>query len=249
MVRKSRTLARALATSFPTLEDPHGVIIAGGVAVDGRINTNPSSVIGPGATVTLAGHTVLRGEAKLLGAAAAFDLHFRGRTALDVGASAGGFTRVLLQEGARRVYAVDAGHGQLLGSLRQDARVVNLEATNLGDLNFELIPEVIEIFTVDLSYISLTDAVPQLENVRIHQDCDLVALVKPMFELHLPQPPSDQAQLQQAVQRASAGIEEGRWSVQRWIDSPVTGAKGAVEFLIHARRRTPTTSLTSPDDR
>lgn len=249
MVRKARTLAKALATSFPGLEDPHGAIVAGGVAVDGRINTNPSSVIGPGATVTLSAPIVLRGEAKLRGAVAGFDLQLHEHTALDVGASAGGFTRVLLEQGARRVYAVDAGHGQLLGSLRQDTRVVNLEATNLGDLNVELVPEEIEIFTVDLSYISLTDAIPQLENVRIHPHCDLVALVKPMFELHLPQPPSDRAQLQEALQRACAGIEAGKWSVQQWIDSPVTGAKGAVEFLVHARRRLATPPLPSPDHR
>jgi 23S rRNA (cytidine1920-2'-O)/16S rRNA (cytidine1409-2'-O)-methyltransferase len=249
MVRKARTLAKALAAGFPALEDPGGAIVAGGVAVDGRVNTNPSSVIGPGATVTLVAPTVLRGEAKLRAAVAAFDLRLHGQTALDVGASAGGFTRVLLEEGATRVYAVDAGHGQLLGSLRQDARVVNLEATNLGDLNVELVPEEIDIFTVDLSYISLTDAIPQLENVRIHPQCDLVALVKPMFELHLSRPPSDLAPLQHALQRACTGIEATNWSVQRWIDSPVTGAKGAVEFLVHAMRGAATSPLPSPDHR
>ena len=249
MVRKARTLAKALAASFPALEDPDGAIAAGGVAVDGRINTNPSSVIGPGSTVTLAARTILRGEAKLRGAVHAFDLRLQGCIALDIGASAGGFTRVLLEEGASRVYAVDAGHGQLLGSLRQDARVVNLEATNLGDLNVALVPQEIEIFTVDLSYISLTDAVPQLETMHIHPQCHLVALVKPMFELHLPQPPSDRADLQEALRRACAGIEAGKWSVEGWIDSPVTGAKGAVEFLVHARRRAAEPPVPSPDHR
>src|SRR5207248_8695281 len=115
----------------------------------------------PDAAVLVSGPPLLRGETKLRAALAAFDVSVAGRVALDVGAAAGGFTRALLAAGARRVYAVDAGYGQLLGSLRQDPRVVNLEATNLGELSVDLIPDQVELVTLDLSYLALAAAVPQ----------------------------------------------------------------------------------------
>lgn len=160
-----------------------------------------------------------------------------GRVALDVGAAAGGFTRALLARGARRVYAVDAGHGQLVGSLRADPRVVNLEATNLGVLDRRLIPEPVELVTVDVSYLSLALAVPQLARIELAEDADVVALVKPQFELGLARPPDDPATLAEALDRASAGIEAAGWSVRGRIESPLRGAGGSVEFFVHARLR------------
>src|SRR5207302_2622448 len=157
--------------------------------VDGIVRTNPATLVRAGASISLREDVVLRGERKLEAALAAFALDVRGRVALDAGAAAGGFTRILLAAGARRVYAVDAGHGQLLGSLRQDPRVVNLEATNLGDLTRELVPDTIEVVTLDLSYLALADAVPQLEALRLDPQADAVALVKPQFELGLARPP------------------------------------------------------------
>jgi 23S rRNA (cytidine1920-2'-O)/16S rRNA (cytidine1409-2'-O)-methyltransferase len=179
---------------------------------------------------------VLRGEAKLRAALAAFGVPVADRVALDVGAAAGGFTKVLLEAGAARVYAVDAGHGQLLGSLRQDPRVVNLEATNLGALSAEVVPEPIAVFTVDVSYLSLALAVPQLARVEIAPAADLIALVKPMFELRLGAPPADEEHLEAARRRAIAAIGAAGWHVVGSIPSPVLGARGAREFLVHARR-------------
>jgi len=155
---------------------------------------------------------------------------------LDVGASAGGFTTVLLERGARLVYAVDAGHGQLLGSLRQDPRVVNLEGVNLGDLDSRRVPEPVELFTVDVSYLSLTAAVPQLDRVPIAERSQLVALVKPMFELGLASAPVDDERVGRALELAIAGIERAGWSVAGAVESPVRGARGAREHLVHARR-------------
>ena len=128
--------------------------------VDGRPIDNPRSLVREGARITLRVEAPLRGEAKLRAALAAFGVSPAGRVALDLGAAAGGFTRVLLEAGASRVYAVDAGYGQLLGSLRQDQRVVVLERVNLGDLDTSCVPEAIELFTIDLSYLSLHEAVP-----------------------------------------------------------------------------------------
>jgi len=157
----------------------------------------------------------------------------RGRVALDAGAAAGGFTKVLLEAGARRVYAVEAGH-ELLGSLRQDPRVVNLEGTNLGELDRRLVPDPVEVVTLDLSYLPLADAVPQLDRVQIAPGADLGALV-PQFELGLAESPADGPILRAALERALAGIGAANWRVVASIRSPVRGACGAI---IHARRET-----------
>jgi 23S rRNA (cytidine1920-2'-O)/16S rRNA (cytidine1409-2'-O)-methyltransferase len=178
----------------------------------------------------------LRGSVKLSAALDIFRVDVEGRNCLDVGASTGGFTTVLLQKGAARVYAVDAGHGQLLGSLRQDPRVVNLEATNVGDLTLELVPDAIDLVTIDVSYLSLREAVAQLDVVRLAPGADLVGLVKPMFELRLGQAPTDEASLSKATTAAMNGIEASGWTVLGAIGSPFKGAKGAIEGFIHAVR-------------
>ena len=134
--------------------------------------------------------------------------------AVDLGAAAGGFTRVLLEAGARRAYAVDAGHGQLLGSLRQSERVVNLESTNLGDLTAAMIGEPVDVVTADLSYVSLASALAQL-TIDFAPAADAVLLVKPMFELGLSTPPTDEAVLQRALAVGVAGIEAAGWRVPR----------------------------------
>jgi 23S rRNA (cytidine1920-2'-O)/16S rRNA (cytidine1409-2'-O)-methyltransferase len=178
----------------------------------------------------------LRGEAKLQAALAGFGVDVHGRVCLDLGAAAGGFTRVLLEGGAARVYAVDVGFGQLLGSLRQDPRVRNLEATNVSKLDTRLIPDPIEVVTIDVSYLALAAAVAQLGGIVLSDDADLVGLVKPMFELRLPSAPSDPKVVSQAIDRAALGIEAAGWRVIASMPSPVLGGRGAVEALLHARR-------------
>jgi 23S rRNA (cytidine1920-2'-O)/16S rRNA (cytidine1409-2'-O)-methyltransferase len=222
--------------THPKVIDPESLIRSGRVLVDGRIVTNPASLVRLGASIVVMAPQVLRGETKLQAALDAFQVSLAGRVALDVGASTGDFTRVLLRAGATRCYAVDAGHGQLLGSLRCDSRVVNLESTNLGDLSRGLVPEVIDVITVDLSYLSVAAAVPQLERITVAGDADLVVLVKPMFELGLPALPEEGVLLERAVVRAIQGIELGRWKVLAQMESPVRGAGGAIEFFLHARR-------------
>ncbi|HEX6489538.1 MAG TPA: SAM-dependent methyltransferase [Candidatus Dormibacteraeota bacterium] len=178
----------------------------------------------------------LRGEAKLRAALDAFRVDPSGKAALDVGAAAGGFTTVLLERGARIVYAVDAGHGQLRGALRQDKRVVNLEGVNLGDLTRRQVPEPVALFTVDVSYLSLAAAVPQLERIEIASGAKLIGLVKPMFELGLPSAPLDDESVGRALELAMAGVERAGWSVEGDVESPVRGARGAREHLLYAKR-------------
>jgi 23S rRNA (cytidine1920-2'-O)/16S rRNA (cytidine1409-2'-O)-methyltransferase len=115
--------------------------------------------------------------------------------------------------------------------------VVNLEGVNLGDLSANQVPEAVELFTVDVSYLSLAAAVPQLGRVPMAAAAQLVALVKPMFELGLGRAPVDDERVQRALELAVAGIERAGWSVAGSMESPVRGARGAREHLVHARRR------------
>src|SRR5262249_56688912 len=128
----------------------------------GRCLWNRISGVGVGAPTATHPPPVLRGEAKLRAALKAFPIALSGRTALDAGAAAGGFVRVLLDAGAARVYAVDAGHGQLLGSLPQDPRVVKLEATNLAQLDTLIVPAPITPPTPSLPHPSLSAPTPHL---------------------------------------------------------------------------------------
>jgi len=178
----------------------------------------------------------LRGARKLTVALDEFGIAVAGRVALDLGASTGGFTSVLLERDARLVYAVDVGYGQLLGSLRQDPRVRNLERTNLADLTRDLVPDPVDAVTADLSYLSIAKAVGQIEGIEFAADADLIALVKPMFELGTGVLPTGQQELQEAVELAAAGVARQRWSVRGVIGSGVRGNHGAVEFLLHATR-------------
>jgi 23S rRNA (cytidine1920-2'-O)/16S rRNA (cytidine1409-2'-O)-methyltransferase len=184
----------------------------------------------------VATHAPLRGEAKLRAALAGFGVLVAGRVCLDLGAAAGGFTRVLLEAGATRVYAVDAGFGQLLGSLRQDPRVINLEATNVAALDGRVVADAIEVVTIDVSYLALAAAVAQLDRITIAPEADLIGLVKPMFELRLATAPSDPMIVGAATERAAAGIVAAGWEVIGTMPSPVLGGRGAVEALVHARR-------------
>jgi 23S rRNA (cytidine1920-2'-O)/16S rRNA (cytidine1409-2'-O)-methyltransferase len=242
VARRRRTRLRKLvdlvAQQHPALEDAGRAIAAGTVVVDGRIVTNPSSLVRAGASIAVGVDAALRGEAKLRAALEAFAVPVVGRIALDLGAAAGGFTRVLLDAGAARVYAVDVGHGQLVGSLRQHPRVVNLERTNLGLLTPELVPDVVELVTADLSYVALAAAIPQLDDrVSLADDADLVALVKPQFELGLPRPPTDVGVLAEAAHAATTGIATAGWEVVATVESPVRGSRGSIELLLRARRQ------------
>lgn len=235
---KFRNVLEQLARARPDIADPEAAVVAGHVLVDGRLVTNPRSLVRADAAVVLRPDRPLRGEDKLRAALDGFAIDVTDRECVDLGASAGGFTRVLLERGARRVYAVDAGHGQLRGDLRSHSRVVNLERTNLADLSAIPRSAPIGVVTMDLSYLSIADAVPQIEALSFARDAELIALVKPMFELGLDAPPDDDGSLRRALDLAGAGVERAPWRVSGTLRSPVTGAKGAREWLLHAVRVT-----------
>jgi 23S rRNA (cytidine1920-2'-O)/16S rRNA (cytidine1409-2'-O)-methyltransferase len=225
-----------LRREYPDIEDPEDAILAGAVVVDGVVVKNVRSRVRREAVVKIDRPKTLRGARKLSAALEAFDVPVADRVGLDLGASTGGFTSVLLARDARRVYAVDVGYGALLGSLRQDPRVRNLERTNLADLNRQLVDAPVDIVTVDLSYLSIANAVGQIEELEFAAGADLIALVKPMFELGVGALPTESEDLDKAVELATAGVERWPWSVRGVIRSPVHGNHGAIEFLLHANR-------------
>lgn len=211
------------------------MIQAGHVLVNGSVRHNVVSLVGSEDSVAVRPPKVLRGTIKLGAALDELALPVVGCVAVDLGASAGGFTTALLAAGAARVYAVDAGHGQLRGSLRQDPRVVNLEATNLAELTPELIPERADVIVVDLSLLALSDALPQIPRFLVHAGTRLLALVKPMYELHRGSLPETEVEHLRALDKAAVGAQAGGWSVDRWIWSPVPGSRGAREFFLLCR--------------
>jgi 23S rRNA (cytidine1920-2'-O)/16S rRNA (cytidine1409-2'-O)-methyltransferase len=234
--RRFVSLLARLQQLRPDITDPQRLIGQGRVFVDGFPVTNAGSRVSDESSLTIDNDEPLRGERKLLGALHEFHLRVQGTTALDAGAAAGGFTKTLLDAGAQRVYAVDAGHGQLLGSLRQDDRVVVLERTNIADLTRTLVPDTVDVITLDLSYLSIARAVPQLEVLDIAASAVLVALVKPMFELGLTELP-EASRWADAVELAARGVDASGWRVRRAVRSPIPGGRGAAEFFLHATRR------------
>ena len=112
---------------------------------------------------------------------------------------------------------------------------MNLEGTNLGSLGRTLVPDPVDVITLDLSYLSLADAVPQLDRIAVAGGADLIALVKPMFELHRDHAPTDADSLAAAVEAARVGLKAVGWTVSATMESPVLGSKGAREALLHAR--------------
>jgi len=227
-------LITLLNRRFPDLDDPVVLIKAGMILVDGMPAASPRTRVRAGAAVRIRYPRLLRGTIKLSYALTAFGVDAAGTVALDLGAAAGGFTQALLDAGAARVYAVDAGVGQLRGWLRADPRVINLERTNLARLDPHLIAEPADLVTMDLSYLSIAEAIGQVDRRLLTPSAQLIALVKPTFELRAPTLADQPGQVTAAVEAASRALEAHGWQVRAQQPSPILGAKGAVEVFLHA---------------
>ena len=238
-MRKRADITLVELGHFPSRARAQAAIEAGLVSVDGVRLRRPSEGIAPGALIEArAPHLwASRGGVKLEAALDAFKLDPRGRDCLDVGASTGGFTDVLLTRGARRVYAVDVGHGQLAERLREDDRVVVYErrdARRLAAGLFEAPPAAI---VCDVSFISLRLVLPHVLPLAAAQAW-LVALIKPQFEAGRDnivkgavKDPAVHAEVCEAV--AGCARDLG-WSSFGIIPSPIPGGEGAKEFLFAA---------------
>ncbi len=222
-------------------ERARALILAGVVLVNEQPVDKAGALIAEGAAVRIRGEDhpyVSRGGVKLKGALDAFGIEVKGCSALDVGASTGGFTDCLLQEGARRVYAVDVGYGQIAWKLRNDPRVVLYERTNIRHFGGVGVEEPVDIAVIDTSFISLRLVIPSvLQFVR--KGGILLSLVKPQFEVGKGEVGKrgvvrDPAlHLKVGGEMASFCAELGL-SVQGTCDSPLTGPEGNKEFFIWA---------------
>jgi 23S rRNA (cytidine1920-2'-O)/16S rRNA (cytidine1409-2'-O)-methyltransferase len=230
-------LAAALAARQPPVDDPEDAVLAGLVEVDGAVVLNPRSQVRSDARIIVREPKEPRGVRKLGFALDAWSVEVAGKACLDLGACTGGFTTALLDRGARVVYAVDVGHGQLLGSLRQDPRVVNLERTNLSEVTPARVPEPVELLVADITNLALGQAVAQVTAaLSLPDGAELVALVKPMFELGWGELPTSADDLADALGGARAGVEGAGWRVLGDVESPMRGSGGAVEFFLRAVR-------------
>jgi len=226
-------------------EKAQGLVLAGRVRVGGIPVSKCGARVRPDAEVEVLGSEgpVGRGALKLPAALEAFSIEVEGRVAVDLGASTGGFTEVLLSRGAVRVYAVDVGYGQLHERLRSDPRVVVRERVNARHLGPGVIGEPCGVATLDVSFISALKLLPALASV-LGPGADVVALVKPQFEVGRFQVGrrgivSDPALHRQALLGVAEGARAEGYSVRGACPSPITGAEGNREFFLHLRREGP----------
>jgi 23S rRNA (cytidine1920-2'-O)/16S rRNA (cytidine1409-2'-O)-methyltransferase len=231
-------LVTLLHRRYPALDDPARRIKEGAVLVNGVPAASIRTRVRADATIRIDHPRPLRGTIKLAHSLVAFGVDASGAVALDLGAAAGGFTQALLDAGAARVYAVDAGIGELRGWLRADPRVINLERTNLAHLGPHLVSEPVEIITMDLSYLAVAEAIGQINWPFLAPAVQLIALVKPTFELHSPGLADQPEQVAGAAEVAVLALEDHGWQVLGKQLSPILGAKGAVEIMVHARLTT-----------
>ncbi len=218
------------------------LIARGAVVVAGEVAAKAGQLVAGDVEIQVeeeANAYVARSGAKLVAALRAFNFECAGVTALDVGASTGGFTQVLLENGAARVYAVDVGHGQLDGELAGDARVVSLEGVDARGLTREQVPEKVGAIVIDVSFISLANILPHVVTFA-GPNCWLVALVKPQFELGREALGKggivrDSAGGLEAVTKVRSVLLELGWEIEGDLPSPLPGKKGNVEYLIGGR--------------
>ena len=226
----SRSRARALIQA--------GEVYSGGARI-----TRPGQLVSEDADLKIKGqahHWLSRGALKLEHGLSRFEIDVKDRIGLDIGASSGGFTEVLLARGCRRVYAVDVGHDQLHRQLREDPRVLSLEGLNARDLSAREIPEPVDILVCDVSFISLIKALPNPLGLAA-PGADLVALIKPQFEVGKGKVGKggvvrDPALHEMACRTIGGWLaaQQG-WRVRGLEESPVAGRHGNREFLIAAR--------------
>lgn len=228
---------------FDSRAKARAAIEAGRVTAAGKVVAKPSESVDEDAEIVAeAAHPwVGRGALKLVHALDLWPILVKGRVAVDVGASTGGFTEVLLSRGAAKVFAVDVGRDQLHPKLRGDARVVDLSGVDARTLDPERVPTQADLIVSDVSFISLTKALPAALGLAA-RGADLVALVKPQFEAGREHVGKGglvkDAEVIARVQREIVDfLERAGWSVKGLAESPITGGEGQVERLVWAAKR------------
>jgi 23S rRNA (cytidine1920-2'-O)/16S rRNA (cytidine1409-2'-O)-methyltransferase len=224
---------------FPTREKAKASVMAGLVYVDGNRVDKAGNMTNPGSELFVKEPFcpyVSRGGLKLVKAIDNFDLKLEGKTAIDMGASTGGFTDCMLQNGAIKVYAMDVGYGQLDWKLRTDSRVVNMEKTNIRYIDCVAFTEKVDFISIDVSFISLHLIFP-VAAALLQDDGQVVCLVKPQFEAGREQVGKggivrDKKIHREVIFNVIKYAEESKLFPKALTFSPVTGAKGNIEYLM-----------------
>ena len=237
-------------------EKAKAILMSGIVYVDGQKEDKAGTFFEDTAVIEVRGHTlayVSRGGLKLEKAMNRFHLDLKDKVCMDVGASTGGFTDCMLQNGAARVYAVDVGHGQLAWKLRNDPRVVCMEKTNIRYVTREQVPEPIQFASADVSFISLTKVLGPVKAL-LADGAEMVCLIKPQFEAG-----REKVGKKGVVREKSTHLEVIRmvmdyaWSLGfdlLHLDySPIKGPEGNIEYLLHIKKRPETEALEAGTER
>lgn len=224
---------------FPSREKAKGSIMAGLIKIDGRVFDKPGTEVPENSDVEVVGPAipyVSRGGLKLEKAISEFQLDFKGKVVVDIGASTGGFTDCALQNGAVKVYAIDVGYGQLDWKLRQDSRVVSLERTNFRYFDKAVLAEKPDLVTIDVSFISLEKILPGVAEILSNGGL-VVALIKPQFEAGrekvgkkgvVRDPETHISVIEKVIDKAT----QTGFLVKEITYSPVKGPEGNIEYLL-----------------
>lgn len=229
---------------FPSREKAKASIMAGIVYVDGRKVDKAGTSVKEDAEIYIKEDLcpyVSRGGLKLEKALAAFDFNLQNALCADIGASTGGFTDCMLQKGARKVFAIDVGYGQLDWKLRNDERVVNMEKTNIRYLDTEQIDPALDFISIDVSFISLKLVFPVAAKM-LGESGSIVCLAKPQFEAGREQVGKkgivrDKKVHREVIEKVIAYGEQQSLYPSGLTYSPVTGAKGNIEYLLHLKKQ------------
>lgn len=227
-------------------EKARALIMAGQVYVENQKSDKPGTQVSCEEKLEVRGNPlpyVSRGGLKLEKAMAVFPIELEGKTAMDIGASTGGFTDCMLQNGAKKVFAVDVGYGQLAWKLRTDERVVNMERTNVRSVTPEQIGEEIDFASVDVSFISLKLVLPVAKNL-LGMKGEMVCLVKPQFEAGREKVGKkgvvrDPAVHAEVIRQVFNYAKENGFTVLGLDFSPVKGPEGNIEYLLYLTKRIP----------
>lgn len=219
------------------------MVMMGNVYVDNQKSDKPGTMLPENANIEVRGETlryVSRGGLKLEKAMAEFPIQLKDKITMDIGASTGGFTDCMLQNGAKKVYSIDVGYGQLAWKLRTDTRVVNFERTNVRYLTQEQVPDPVDFFSVDVSFISLCLVLP-VARTFMADGAQAVCLIKPQFEAGRGKVGKkgvvrEQSIHVEVIQKIAGFALEHGFSVLGLTFSPVKGPEGNIEYLIYLQK-------------
>lgn len=227
----------------PSREKAKAIIMSGNVFVDGQREDKAGASFADSVLIEIKGNMlkyVSRGGLKLEKAMEVFAIDVTDKICMDVGASTGGFTDCMLQNGAKKVYSIDVGHGQFAWKLRQDERVVCMERTNIRYVTADEVPEAIAFASIDVSFISLTKVLPPVREL-MKKDGEIICLIKPQFEAGREKVGKkgvvrEKSVHREVIENVIEFAKNNGFSIQNLDFSPIKGPEGNIEYLLYIKK-------------